>query len=113
MGRYALRATANRLFGRLGLTAKLFLAILAAMLIAIAATLVAARISFVQGFLGYLNEQELERIEVMQPLLARAYAEHGSWDFLREDPGAWIDLSRGEMPGDGPLQGAKPLQAAK
>ncbi len=77
---------------RLGLTSKLFLALLATSMLAVLATSIAARVSFVRGFLGYLNEQGVERIESLVPSLANAYEQHGSWDFLRHNPRAWINL---------------------
>jgi two-component system sensor histidine kinase BaeS len=86
---------------KLGLTSKLFFALLATILVAVVATTIAVRISFVSGFLGYLNEQEIERIQSMLPLLAAAYKENGDWDFLREDPRAWLQLLRG-TPAGGP-----------
>ena len=81
-----------------GLTAKLFLALLTAILITVVAMSVAARMSFVRGFLGYLNDQELERVESVVPTLSAAYEKFGSWDFLREDPGAWAGLLGGRPP---------------
>ena len=44
---------------------------------------VAAHISFTRGFLGYLNEQGIERAESLLPALSAAYQQHGNWDFLR------------------------------
>ncbi|MBS0377769.1 MAG: HAMP domain-containing protein [Proteobacteria bacterium] len=58
----------------------------------------AARVSFVNGFLGYLNDQETERVQGLIPTLAATYERYGSWDFLREDPGAWVGLLRGRAP---------------
>lgn len=77
---------------RLGITSKLFLALLATSMLAVLATSIAARVSFVRGFLGYLNEQGVERIEGLAPSIANAYEQHGSWDFLRRNPRAWFSL---------------------
>jgi two-component system, OmpR family, sensor histidine kinase BaeS len=85
-------AAARRDFPRIGITSKLFLALLATSMLAVLATSIAARISFVLGFLGYLNEQGIERIESVVPTLASAYEQHGSWDFLRRNPRAWFTL---------------------
>ncbi len=43
---------------RLGLAAKLFLTLLSAIAVTVVAMSLAARVSFVNGFLGYLNDQE-------------------------------------------------------
>jgi two-component system sensor histidine kinase BaeS len=42
--------------------------------------------NFRRGFLGYLDEVMLQRLAPAEARLAAAYAEHGSWDFLRDDP---------------------------
>jgi two-component system sensor histidine kinase BaeS len=77
---------------RLGITFKLFGAILlCCVLIAVAVT-GAMGISFERGFLGYLNEQETQRLDILQPRLAGAYRQHGSWDFLRDSPRTWFEL---------------------
>jgi two-component system sensor histidine kinase BaeS len=87
---------------KLGLRSKLFLALLATILVAVVATTIAIRISFISGFLGYLNEQEIERIQSMLPLLAAAYEENGDWNFLRDDRIAWLELLRGTPAGARP-----------
>jgi len=79
---------------RPGLTAKLFLAMLAVALFAVLAMGVASRRSFNQGFLGYLTEQETERMQSVASSLGTAYQKHGSWDFLRNNPRAWMEVMR-------------------
>ncbi|HUB91901.1 MAG TPA: sensor histidine kinase efflux regulator BaeS [Dyella sp.] len=79
---------------RPGLTAKLFLAMLAVAVFAVLAMGVAARLSFNRGFLGYLATQETERMQSVAASLATAYRTHGSWDFLRNNPHAWLDAMR-------------------
>ena len=79
---------------RPGLTVKLFLAMLAVAVFAVVAMGVAARLSFNRGFLGYLTEQETERMQSVASSLATSYREHGSWDFLRNNPHAWMDIMR-------------------
>ncbi len=44
-----------------------------------------------RGFLQYLNAMDQGRLEQMEGILERAYAEHGSWDFLRDNPGFLIE----------------------
>src|SRR5660397_257331 len=77
---------------RLGITAKLFLAILLTCVIASLALLGAMRYSFQRGFLGYLNEQEAQRVESVLPKLAEAYRQNGSWAFVRQKPRLWFCL---------------------
>lgn len=73
-------------FMKFGITSKLFLAILITSITVALAMGLAVRVSFTQGFLGYLNEQELERAESLLPRLRDAYVEYGSWQFLRDEP---------------------------
>lgn len=88
---------------KLGITSKLFLAILATSMIVAVAMGAAVRFSFTRGFLGYVNEQELQRLESLIPELAEAYQARGSWEFLRESPRHWFRLlrphAREEVPG--------------
>ncbi|RJG04462.1 sensor histidine kinase efflux regulator BaeS [Noviherbaspirillum sedimenti] len=79
---------------RLGITSKLFFAILLTCVVIALAMAAAMRTSFNQGFLGYLNEQEEQRMETLRPTLANAYAQHGNWDFLRDNPRRWFSLIR-------------------
>jgi two-component system sensor histidine kinase BaeS len=67
---------------------------LAVAVFAVLAMGVAARLSFDRGFLGYLSEQETERMQSVAASLATAYREHGSWEFLRGNPRAWMEAMR-------------------
>lgn len=76
-----------------GITFKLFLAILLCCVIVALAMTAGNRYSTEQGFLGYMNEQEAQRVASLRPILANAYKEHGdSWDFLRDQPRSWFTL---------------------
>jgi two-component system sensor histidine kinase BaeS len=77
-----------------GITAKLFFAILLTCIVVAVAMATAIRTSFNQGFIGYLNEQEEQRVEALRPTLANAYAKHGSWEFLRGERRQWFELIR-------------------
>ncbi|KAF1044025.1 sensor histidine kinase efflux regulator BaeS [Xylophilus sp.] len=77
---------------RPGITAKLFLAMLASCAIVLLVNGIAARASFQRGFLGYLNEQGMERLETVLPRLEDAYRQHGDWAFLRGNFDAWFAL---------------------
>jgi two-component system, OmpR family, sensor histidine kinase BaeS len=79
---------------RPGLTAKLFLAMLAVAVFAVLAMGIAARVSFDRGFFGYLSEQETAKMQSVAASLQAAYREHGSWDFLRDNPRVWFEVMR-------------------
>jgi two-component system, OmpR family, sensor histidine kinase BaeS len=79
---------------RPGLTAKLFLAMFAVAMFAVLAMGISARLSFDRGFLGYLSVQETSRMQSVASSLAAAYKEHGSWQFLRDNPRAWFEVMR-------------------
>ncbi|MEN3110242.1 ATP-binding protein [Uliginosibacterium paludis] len=79
-------------FFRLSLSTRLFLAVLAVAAAAVIAAGIASHRSFQHGFLGYLNQLAIDRMESAMPRLTAAYARHGSWDFLREEPRQWIDI---------------------
>ena len=75
-----------------GISTKIFLLLAALSIVTIGAMGVAARISFSNGFLGYLNDQGIARLQTITPAFAEAYMQHGSWDFVRHNPDAWVDL---------------------
>lgn len=79
---------------RHSVTAKLFIAIFATSLLVAVAMGVASRISFTKGFVGYLNEQSEARLDDFMPDVVAAYKEHGSWEFLRDNPRTWFRLIR-------------------
>lgn len=76
----------------LGLWQRLFLAIALLSSLALAGFAVWQQRGFQRGFIGYLNEVALERLQPATIRLANAYAEHGSWDFLRDDMRRFADL---------------------
>ncbi|EER59248.1 putative sensor with HAMP domain [Acidovorax delafieldii 2AN] len=78
-----------------GITAKLFLAVLATAVFVVVAMALAAQWSFSRGFLGYINELAGERLEAARPRIVQAYLAHGaSWDFVRNDRPGWFRLFR-------------------
>jgi two-component system sensor histidine kinase BaeS len=77
---------------QLGLRSKLFITLLVCAVLAVAATSTASRYAFLRGFVGYLHEQEIARIHRVMPTLAAHYAQRGSWDYLLEDPRAWLNI---------------------
>lgn len=48
--------------------------------------------NFRRGFMDYLDEVTLQRLQPAQARLAAAYAEHNGWDFLRDDPRRFGEL---------------------
>ena len=88
---------------KLSISTKLFVAVLAGVLLVILSMGVATSWSFGRGFLGYINEQALERMAPVLPRLASAYAREGSWEFLRNQPDRWFEIMRPE-PGEDPLR---------
>ena len=95
---------------KISITAKLFLAVLATAALVAVAMGVAARWSFTRNFLGYLNEQAVQRMEAALPSVEAAYRRHGNWDFLRNDRAQWIALIK-PVPGQD-LTGLPAGQAA-
>ncbi len=91
-----------------GITFKLFIAILAASILAAAAMGLGAHLSFKRGFVGYLNEQGRQRLDELQPVLARAYVEQGGWEHLRDNRRAWFGLVRPPRPADRSQRPAPP-----
>jgi two-component system sensor histidine kinase BaeS len=88
---------------RLGITARLFLAFLAASILVVLAMGAASRWSFVRGFIGYLNDQGVARVEELVPVVADAYRTNGGWGFLHDNARAWFRLVRPQRPiGDDP-----------
>lgn len=79
---------------RPGLAARIFLAVFATAIVLVAAAGGAARWSFSRGFLGYLNDLALARMETVVPRVASAYAAHGDWDFIRADRMRWMEILR-------------------
>ncbi len=85
-----------------GITVKLFLAVLFTAASVVIAMALAAQWSFNRGFLGYLNEQEAQRLELARPRIIEAYVDNGrSWEFLRGDRRRWFHLLR-PLPGTDP-----------
>jgi two-component system sensor histidine kinase BaeS len=77
---------------KLGITSKLFLAILATCIVVAVAMSVAVRISFQWGFLGYVNELERQRLANLSTVLADGYGDQGNWHFLQGNEAEWRRL---------------------
>lgn len=95
---------------KIGITHKLFLSVLATAFFAVVLVGSATHLSFTRGFLGYLNELAEERMELIASRVEHAYADHGNWDFLRENEKNWFYMLRpvvGEPSSTGPLAANK------
>ena len=68
----------------------------------------ATRVAFQQGFLDYLSQQTVNRMQSVIPSLIELYQETGEWNTLRQDPFLWRDLVDGRPPARGPGLGNQP-----
>ena len=84
---------------RLGISSRLFLAIVATSVLTVGLVIAATRWNFERGFLGYLNEIAVDRMDAALPRLAQAYVQHGGWAFLNDANRLWFKILRGT---DGP-----------
>lgn len=75
---------------KLSIRYRLFLSILAATCLALLCMFLIMQWSINRGFIQYLNALEQGRLEKTAKGLEQAYAEQGSWDFLRNNPEIWI-----------------------
>jgi len=76
---------------KIGIKHRLFLSILAATCLALFCMFLIMQWSINRGFLQYLNALDQGRLEqIITGNLEKAYSEHGSWDFLRGNPGFLI-----------------------
>lgn len=83
---------------RNSLSTKLFIAVLATMISVVLAMGVANGVSFSRGFLGYLNELSVQRMESVQPRFVAAWRLHQDWGFVHDKPPAWFELIRPDRP---------------
>src|SRR5262249_55718389 len=77
---------------RLRLWHRLFIAFAALSVLALAAFAFWQQQGFRRGFLGYLDQVALERLQPAGARLAAAYASNGNWEFLRDRPDRFDEL---------------------
>lgn len=82
----------------ISITHRLFLSILAATSLALLCMFLIMQWNINRGFLQYLHSLEQGRLERLAGRLEQAYAEHGNWDFLRDNPKLFFMLA--ERPDD-------------
>ncbi len=97
---------------KLSLTTRLFAAVLSTAMAVALAMGVATHVNLNRDFLGYLNEQAVNRLELAQVSVTAGYRENGrSWDFLREKPELWGRLLRPRVPeADAPAVKTSPAE---
>lgn len=83
---------------KVGIKYRLFLSILAATAAVVLCMWLIVQWSIDRGFLRYVNTLEQERLEILATELEQAYAERGSWDFLRDEPVSWLRLMIRTLP---------------
>lgn len=76
---------------------RLFLTFAALSSIALAGFVVWQQQAFRRGFLAYLDQAALERLQPVADRLADAYAEHGGWAFVRDDKTQFGELIAPEL----------------
>lgn len=83
---------------KIGIKYRLFLAILAAAGLAVVCMFVIMHWSIDRGFIRYVDSLEQTRLALLAERLEESYAERGSWDFLKNEPGQWRRLLAASMP---------------
>lgn len=66
---------------RIGITAKLFIAIFSTCMLVLATMHWGVRLSFEHGFIDYIKKGNEQRLNLLAGALADQYEQHGNWDF--------------------------------
>lgn len=82
---------------RLSITTKLFLSILGISALVILAMGGAMSWSLKHSFTAYSAQQDSQRAQAMATTLADLYVDKGSWDFVRNNPQLWRDITRPDI----------------
>lgn len=70
---------------RLGIGAKVFMAIFATCMLVLITMHWGVRLSFEHGFVDYIKRGNEQRLNLLSDALADQYEQHGNWDFLRHN----------------------------
>ncbi len=70
---------------KLGIGAKLFMAIFSTCMLVIITMHWGVRLSFEHGFVDYIKKGNEQRLTLLSDALADQYEQHGNWDFLRNN----------------------------
>jgi two-component system sensor histidine kinase BaeS len=76
------------------LFAKILLAQVLAVVLALLVVAIITRVSLNQGFVEFLERQETEVLGILAPALAELYEAQQGWDFLRDRPFNWERILR-------------------
>lgn len=71
---------------KLGISTKLFFAVVITTVVSIAIMAITIRHNFRHGFLNYINTTEIENLALISDKLLKIYQDQGGWRFLRENP---------------------------
>jgi two-component system, OmpR family, sensor histidine kinase BaeS len=82
----------------LGITSKLFIAVLVTNVVTAFAVGIGVRAAFDSGFDSYLREREEARLTRLAGVLANQYRTNGSWDFLRGNAAMWVEINHSVRP---------------
>ena len=82
----------------LGITSKLFIAVLVTNVITAVAVGLGVRTAFTSGFETYIQEREDQRLTRLANAIANAYRDKGDWEFLQGNDDAWAQLNRDVRP---------------
>lgn len=85
---------------RIGVRQKLIAAMLGASAVTTIAMGFVSQYGFTRGFIDYLNDQALARMEALVPKVAALYRQGSGWQYLRDHPRDWFDTVG--VPGAGP-----------
>jgi two-component system sensor histidine kinase BaeS len=85
---------------KLGITFKLFFAVLLTGIVVTLAMGAATRWTFERYFLEYVKQREARRIDHLTSTLVDVYRRDGNWLRLRNNSSAWIELSSAPPPRD-------------
>lgn len=77
---------------QLKLIHKLLIAMFACAALVLVLNALVTRASIGRGFMDFLHLQERSQVELVVPVLARWYGEHGNWDRLSENPREFYTL---------------------
>ena len=80
---------------------KLFATLLAAVLVVVVGMFFLIHRSFDRGFLNYVNNVELKRLDSLARDLEAAYGNQGEWTFLQDNPRLWRQFLAASTP-EGP-----------
>jgi two-component system sensor histidine kinase BaeS len=87
---------------KIGITYRLFLAILAAASLAVVCMLLIMHWSIDRGFHRYVNSLEQTQLTKLAGRLEEHYARQGSWNVLKNDQGEWRRILAASLPEEDP-----------